>query len=68
MGVTPYCSEKKRPEAAAQEITASAGRQGTDLVIEALDEFAPASTGTVSGMCLCQLTSADYIYGVAARN
>jgi hypothetical protein len=57
---------KSRPDVTVVTRPA-AGIAGADLVIEALDEFAPASTNRVSGTCLCA-TNADYVYGTAARN
>jgi hypothetical protein len=63
MRVTHYVNNKGRQDVAL----VNDGRGGVDLVIETLDEFAPASTGQVSGMCLCA-TNADYVYGAAARN
>ncbi len=65
MRVTQYVNTKGRQDVALEN-DASAG-PGIDMVIEALDEFAPASTGRVSGLCLCA-TNADYVYGAAARN
>ena len=61
MRVTHYVKAKPRPDVALVNTGPA------DLVIEALDEFAPASTGRVSGTCLCA-TNADYVYGPAARN
>lgn len=61
MRVTHYVKTKPRPDVALVNTGPA------DLVIEALDEFAPASTGPVSGTCLCA-TNADYVYGPAARN
>ena len=61
MRVTYYVKTKPRPDVAL------VNSEPADLVIEALDEFAPASTGRVSGTCLCA-TNADYVYGPAARN
>jgi len=63
MRVTHYVNAKPRPDVALVNTVPG----GVDLVIETLDEFAPASTGRVSGMCLCA-TNADYVYGAAARN
>jgi hypothetical protein len=63
MRVTHYVNAKPRPDVAL----VNNGPGDVDLVIEALDEFAPASTGRVSGTCLCA-TNADYVYGPAARN
>jgi hypothetical protein len=62
---TQCADGKSRPDVTV--VTGAPGRSGTDLVIEALDEFAPASTNRVSGTCLCA-TNADYVYGTAARN
>jgi hypothetical protein len=75
MLVNRYVNENGREDVAQEtrerherrETEALAGRSGTDLVIEALDEFAPASTCRVIGTCLCA-TNADYVYGAAARN
>jgi hypothetical protein len=66
MSATHYVNTKGRKDVALVN-NASAGLGGIDMVIEALDEFAPASTGRVSGLCLCA-TNADYVYGAAARN
>ena len=63
MRVTKYLNTKGRKDV----VPVNEAPAGVDLVIEALDEFAPASTGRVSGMCLCA-TNADYVYGPAARN
>jgi len=63
---TPY-ADGKSPQDVVLVTREAPGLSSTDLVIEALDEFAPASTSRVSGMCLCA-TNADYVYGTAARN
>jgi hypothetical protein len=62
MYVTQYVGGSRR-----QDVALVKEPSGVDLVIEALDEFAPASTGQVSGLCLCA-TNADYVYGATARN
>lgn len=66
MQVTQCADGKSRPDVTTVTGVAP-GLSGADLVIEALDEFAPASTNRVSGTCLCA-TNADYVYGTAARN
>jgi hypothetical protein len=63
---TKCADGKSRPDVTVVTRPAP-GIAGADLVIEALDEFAPASTNRVSGTCLCA-TNADYVYGTAARN
>ena len=63
MRVTKYLNTKGRKDV----VPVNEAPAGVDLVIEALDEFAPASTGRVATFCLCA-TNADYVYGAAARN
>jgi hypothetical protein len=63
---TQCADGKSRPDVTVVTRPAP-GIAGADLVIETLDEFAPASTNRVSGTCLCA-TNADYVYGTAARN
>lgn len=61
MQVSRYVNNKGHQDVAL----VNNGRGGVDLVIETLDEFAPATTGQVASMCLCA-TNADYVYGAAA--
>jgi hypothetical protein len=66
MRVTPYFNGMSRQDA-AEGTGDLLVRSGIDLVIEALDEFAPASNGRASGWCLCD-TAADYVSGAVAHN
>jgi hypothetical protein len=66
MRVTPYFNGASRQDVAG-ESGISPVHTRVDLVIEALDEFAPGSgfAGICGGLCS---TNADYVLGAAARN